>query len=84
MQEVGRIGLKNLQRIFRLNNFSRHKIVVVTSRHQKSQVMSTLKTDFLVNLHDIDIFYYVSGIRMNTLLNLFQKNFEFFFLIHFL
>ena len=46
--------------------------------------MSTLKTDFLVNLHDIDIFYYVPGIRMNTLLNLFQKNIEFFFLIRFL
>ena len=48
---------------------------LVISRCRKSLVKSTPKPDLLMCLYDLD----VPEIRMNTLLNLFQVNFRFFY-----
>ena len=66
--------LKTREQIFGLKNFSRHELFPVNSRRRKSLVMSTQKPDLLVCLYDLD----VPGIRMNTLVKLFQINFSIF------
>ena len=70
--------LKTCEQIFVLKNISRHEIFLVISRYRKTLVISTPNQIILCNyfehlleyLYDLDVFLYVSGIWMNTLLNL--------------
>ena len=75
MEEVYRIGPKNLQTNFGLKNFSRQEMFLVICWCRKSLVMSTPKTNRLMYLYDPD----VPGIQMNTSLNMFQVNFSVYF-----
>ena len=72
--------LKLCEKTFGLKNFSLHEMFLVISRYRNRIVISTLEPDLLVYLCDLD----VSGIWMNTLLNLFRINFSMFPLFHFL
>ena len=66
--------LKTCEHILGLKNISRHELFLFNSRCKKGLVMSTRKPDLLVCLYYLD----VPGIRVNTLVNLFQINFSIF------
>ena len=78
MEELCEIGLKNLRTNFQVEErFSVQNV----PRYFPSLIMSTPKPDnfmqlfWLVLLYVLDAFLYVPGIRMNTLLDLFQVTF---------
>ena len=70
MTEVCGVGRKNLRANFRVEE------LFVISRYRKTLVTSTTNQTILCNyfehllmyLYDLDVFLYVPGIRMNTLL----------------
>ena len=72
--------LKTCEQIFVLKTFSRREMCLVISRCRKNLVISTVNQIILCNyfehllvyLYDLDVFLYMPGIRMNTLLNLLQ------------
>ena len=72
--------LKSWQQIFVLKSFFRREMFLVISRRRKTLVISTPNQIILCNyfeyllvyLYDLDVFLYVPGNRMNTLLNLLQ------------
>ena len=83
MAEVRGVGLKNLQANFRVEELFSARMFPVPFRCRKTLVISTPNQIILCNyfehllvyLYDLDAFLYVSGIRMNTLLNLLQLDF---------
>ena len=87
--------LKICEQIFVLQKFSRCEMFLVISRYRKTLVISTPNQIILCNcfehllvyLYDLDIFLYVPGIWMNTLLiqnsNTLQIDFWIFPLFHF-
>ena len=83
MAEVHWVGLKNLRANFRVEELFWARMFPVIFRCRKTLVVSTRNHIILCNyfehllvyLYDLDAFLYVSGIRMNTLLNLLQLDF---------
>ena len=74
--------LKTCEQIFVLKNFSRCKKALVISTPNQI-ILCNYFEHLLVYLYDLDVFLYVPGIRMNTLLNLLQVHFWIFPLFHF-
>ena len=83
--------LKSCQQIFVLKSFSRSEMFLVISRRRKTLVISTPNQIILCNyfeyllvyLCNLDVFLYVPGIWVNTLLNLLQVDSLIFPLFHF-
>ena len=82
--------LKTCEQIFVLKNFSRREMFLVISWCRKTLISTPNQIilwnyfkHFLVYLYNLDVFLYVPGIWMNTLLNLLQVDFWIFPLFHF-
>ena len=77
-----RLVLKTCERIFVLQNFSRHEMFLVIPRCRKILVTLTPNQiilcnyfeHLLVHLYDLDFFRYLPGIQISTLLNLLQED----------
>ena len=84
MDKVCEVGPKTSEIIFKeLKNFSRHEMFLVISRCRKSFTDVNTKTRYFMQLFWTFVcvpawprfFLYVSGIWVNTFLNLFRLNF---------